>query len=104
MAGAKGRLQKREEGCDANSEGDEGSVPWARLRAVGGSGDTAGILRTNTRLSAEARRESWENNEDEMTNNWKGPGTSETARPQAVILFTVITLSSTSITQFVRVI
>jgi hypothetical protein len=88
MAGAKGRVQKREEGCDANNEGDEGSDRWARLRAVGGSGDTAGILRTNTRLSAEARRDSWENNDDEMTDNWKGPGrATETAcsddrRPQ----------------------
>jgi hypothetical protein len=77
MAGAKGRVQKREEGRDANSEGDEGSDRWARLRAVGDIVDTAGILRINTRLSAEARRESWENNDDEMTDNWKGPGQQE---------------------------
>ena len=42
--------------------------------AVGDSGDTAGILQTNTRHSAEDRRDSWENNDDEMTDNWKGPG------------------------------
>jgi hypothetical protein len=59
MAGAKGRVQRREEGCEANSEGDEGSARWARLRTVGDIGNTAGIPRINTRLSVEARRESW---------------------------------------------
>jgi hypothetical protein len=42
-------VRRREEGCEANSEGDEGSDQWARLRGVDDSRDTAGILGINTR-------------------------------------------------------